>query len=89
MTNTDYQLYSAELSKSIARKYIDEEQKVLWNETTTMTKIDKVLTKLQNFMENIQSEEFFEEYDGNYEVLFDINNLGFWEDVISVRMAYE
>lgn len=85
----DYQAYSAGISKSIARKYIDEEESVLWEGTVVIKNIDKALTKLSSFMKKVQSVEFFEEYEDNYEALFDIKNLDFWEDVISVNMAYE
>lgn len=82
----ELQIYSAEINKSIAKNYIDSELSVLWEKTPVMEKVNQELSKLSNFMKEISSEDFFEEYASSYKAPFDHKNYDFWQEVIALKI---
>ncbi|MHB1418192.1 MAG: toll/interleukin-1 receptor domain-containing protein [Bacillota bacterium] len=86
----DWTLYSAEIAKAIARKYMDRDYNILWDETTSMEEVSDQLNKLDAFMRKINDiEEFITEYEDNYDGPFNIHNLDFWEEVLGLKLIYD
>lgn len=83
----NYESCHEEIEEAIARKYINRDLKVLWNNSKKMDEIYNALESLRHFERSIgagEIDDFFSNYERQYEAPLDITNVCFWEEVLEL-----
>lgn len=78
--------YTEYIDDALAYDYINDELYANFDTTPKMRKVKDALDKLNNFMERSLSDEFLKQYEDDYEEPYALDNRGFWEQVLEIKI---
>lgn len=78
-----------EIDEAFANDYINDDLEVRWDKTNEMRNIKNALDKVERFLEKNLKEDFYEAFEEKYgEVLPEISNKKFWEEVFDIAIIF-
>lgn len=82
----NWEPYREDIDFANANDYIDGYMDADFESTQEMKKVSKALYQLEHFINSELAEDFYELYKENYKSKLSLSNMGFWEEVIDVKI---
>ena len=85
----DIQSYSAEIKRAKANGIIDDDFNIIWNSNNKIKELYNILKQFKKYYEEQVSSGLFERLEEEYpDSSMEFNNLGFWKDIIGIKMTH-